>query len=315
MYKDIDYIQALGGQPCLITGDGSILLEPEVKVDRLYQLSNGYCQVEKDGRFGYIDESGRLVIPFKYKKAGPFSENGLAFVLGDDDLGGYINREDEFVIPPIYESGSMFSFGFAAVSRDGEYKYIHPNGLQAINATFQYASGFSDFALAKVIDKNGKHILMDSQSRIVLSLKEGAWISDLKKATRVAKFTNPRGKQALIDASGKIVTGFYDDIIINSYSNYHPFSRDGLWGYLNDHGEEVISPIYSSVSKFSKEGIAYVEAFHPLAKNNLLKLYINYQDEILDIKTIDQRKKKLLKKFSHIKEAQNSLALALKRPL
>src|SRR5690625_2323814 len=88
--------------------------------------------------------------------------------------------------------------------------------------------------------------------RLVLSTF-GTRISNIKKGTRLAKVTIDWGKQTLIDASGKIFTGFDDDIIINSYSNHQPFSWDVLWGYLNDHGEEAISPIYSSVSKFSKK--------------------------------------------------------------
>src|SRR5699024_8931628 len=137
-------IEAKHEKLCFIDSEGTILIEPEVDVDAIYYPSHGLCQVEKNGKYGYIDMSGELVIPIKYKEADPFSENGLAFVVGENGLGGYINADDEYVINPIYESGSIFKFGFAAVSKNGEYIYIYKNGNKAINNTFKYASGFSD---------------------------------------------------------------------------------------------------------------------------------------------------------------------------
>lgn len=66
-------------------------------------------------------------------------------------MGGYINRRGRFVIDPVFETGSVFKFGFAAVSRNGRYYYINRLGNKAVNADFLYAGAFADCGLAKVV--------------------------------------------------------------------------------------------------------------------------------------------------------------------
>ena len=313
MNGQIDSIKATNGKACIITKEGKIVLEPKVDIDVLYHLSYGLCQVEKGGKCGYINKFGELVIPFKYEKASPFSENGLAFVVSENGLGGYIDKNDTFVIAPIYETGSQFKFGFAAVSRKGKYKYIYANGHQAIGSTFHYASGFSDTGLAKVIELDGRHSLMDTTSQVVLNLKAGNELAELVDGSRVTKFMAPDGREALINAAGDIVTGFYDQIIISSYSRMNPFCRDGLWGYLDDRGNEVIANIYTEVSEFTDRKTALVKAYHPLAENNVWELYINERDEIIDHEVIESSTRHLHDRFSKINRPKKALALAVKK--
>lgn len=303
------------GKLCLIDREGTILIEPEVDVDTIYFPSHGLCQVEKNGKFGYINMSGELVIPIKYKKADPFSENGLAFVVGETGLGGYINADDEYVIDPIYESGSTFKFGFAAVSKNGEYIYIYKNGNKAINNSFKYASGFSDCGLAKTEEFDGRQGLMDTTSRVVLTLKKGCELEEFLEGTRITKFRT-NGREALINAAGEIITGFYDQIIISPNSRLHPFLRNGLWGYIDNRGVEAIPNIYKEASEFEEYKdykVASVKSYHPLAENNLVNLYINEKDEIIDNSLIEASKQHLYDKFSKVYRFQKALALAVKK--
>ena len=307
-----DMIKAEIGKPCVIDREGTILINPRVDVDTLYYPSNGFCQVEKNGKYGYIDESGELVLPFKYKKAYPFSENGLAFVVGENGLGGYIDEYGEFVIDPIYESGSTFRFGFAAVSKNGKYIYIYKNGNKAINNTFKYAGGFSEWGLAKLEELDGRQSLMDTTSQVVLNLREGCELVEFKEGSRITKFRK-HDREALINAAGDIITGFYDQIVISSYSRLNPFLRNGLWGYIDDRGNEVIPTIYKEASKFGEDKVAFVRAFHPLAENNIWEFYINEKDEIIDDKIIDSKKQRLEQRFLEVTRPKRGMALAVKK--
>lgn len=305
-------IEAMHGKLCVIMDDGSIMLEPQVDVDALHHPSHEYCQVEKNGKYGYIDMNGELVIPFQYDQAFPFSENGLAFVVGENGLGGYIDSNNEFIIEPIYDSGSMFKFGFAAVSKDGEYIYIRKNGSKAINHTFQYAGGFSECGLAKVVEFNGKHSLMSTTSSVVLRLKEGCELLEFKEDSRITKF-RCNGKEALINAAGDIITGFYDEIIISPYARLHPFSRDGLWGYMDVSGNEIIPAVYKEASEFTEDKTAFVKTFHPFTENNCWEFHINEKDEIIDEETIESNQRHHTERFTRIHRFKKRLALAEKK--
>lgn len=305
-------IEAKHENLCVINNVGSIVLEPKVDIDALHYPSHGFCQVEKNGKYGYIDTDGELIIPIKYEKAFPFSDNGLAFVVCEDGLGGYINEHDEFEIEPIYETGSIFKFGFAAVSRNGEYIYIYKNGNKAINNTFKYAGGFSECGLAKVEEFGGRQGLMDTTSRPILMLKEGYELRGFKEDSRITTFRKGE-REAVINAAGEIITGFYDQIIISPYSRLNPFLRNGLWGYIDDKGNEVIPNIYKEASEFSQDKVAFVKAFHPLAENNMWEFYINEEDDIMGDKLVENNQKYLNQKFYQINRFKKAMALAIKK--
>src|SRR5690625_3617224 len=307
--KQVSWVEAVGGKVCLIDRNGNVLLEPQIEVDALSYPSNGISVVKKDGKYGYINARGELVIPFQYKKAYPFSENGLAFVIGDDGLGGYIDKTGEFIIDPIYETGTMFNFGFAAVSKNGEYKYIYNNGSKAINNTFKYAGGFSDCGLAKVVTFDGAHSLMDTMSRVVLQLKVGAELEEFKEGTRITKFCIDGKGEALINAAGQIITGFFEKVDISPYSNLHAFLRRGLWGYVNNEGEEIIPNIYKDVSPCYDNKVVKVKVLHPLSENEEVEIYINKKDEIVDYEKND----KMEENFSYIDRFRKAVALAIKK--
>lgn len=307
--KQVSWVEAVGGKVCLIDRNGNVLLEPQIEVDALSYPSNGISVVKKDGKYGYINARGELVIPFQYKKAYPFSENGLAFVVGDDGLGGYIDKSGQFVIEPMYETGSMFQFGFAAVSKDGVYEYIYKNGHKAIGSEFKYASGFSDCGLAKIVTFDGIHQLMDTMSRVVLTLKAGNELEAFQRGTRITKFRTEDGREALINAAGQIFTGFFEKVVLAPYSTVHPFLRRGLWGYVNNEGEEVIPNVYKEAPPFGEDKMVKVTSYHPLAENEEVELYINEKDEV--VTSVDDERWR--EKFSYVDRFQKSVALAVKK--
>ena len=69
--------------------------------------------VKIDGKYGYADKSGALVIEPRFDGAMLFSE-GLAAVKIDEKYG-YIDKAGEWVIEPTFSYATYFSEGLAAV--------------------------------------------------------------------------------------------------------------------------------------------------------------------------------------------------------
>ena len=87
--------------------------------DRLFLITEkgflipkkGYYIKEK-GKYGYMDRTGRVVIPPQFVKAHNFSE-GLASVRPSETEGkyGYIDTSGKMIIPPQFEIAEDFSEG------------------------------------------------------------------------------------------------------------------------------------------------------------------------------------------------------------
>ena len=60
-------------------------------------FAEGYAKVEKDDKYGYIDNNGKLVIDYQYKSALDFSD-GLAYVTKDSDSFEFINNKGKTII-------------------------------------------------------------------------------------------------------------------------------------------------------------------------------------------------------------------------
>ena len=58
------------------------------------EFSEGLASVEKDGKEGYIDKTGRIVIPLEYDKAYSF-RNGKAKVV-KNGIEGFIDKNGIF---------------------------------------------------------------------------------------------------------------------------------------------------------------------------------------------------------------------------
>ena len=122
-------IGVLGGQPTGSTeaaelsqasmGLGSQLTEAKA-------FGNGLAPVKVGERWGYIDLSGRMVIPAQYDEALSFFADLGAVKVGE--LWGYINRNGQMVIPPRFERASTFYDNPAPVMLDGQWVFIAVNG-------------------------------------------------------------------------------------------------------------------------------------------------------------------------------------------
>lgn len=78
-----------------------------------------------DGGFGVIDHDGNYVVkPDKFEFiVGPFSD-GFAIVGSDEGKVGYIDINGKVMIPMIYEQARPFHNGFGAVKVDGKWGFL-----------------------------------------------------------------------------------------------------------------------------------------------------------------------------------------------
>ncbi len=87
-------------------GDGFIKKWKEVR-----EYNEGLAGVkDADGKWGFIDKAGKLVIPCQWKKALFFSE-GLAGVQDDNEKCGFIDKTGKVALPFVWSNVQWFRNG------------------------------------------------------------------------------------------------------------------------------------------------------------------------------------------------------------
>ena len=162
-----------------IDRSGHIVVNPRYE-DARGEFSEGLVAVSVNKKWGYIDTTGRMVIPPQFNIAQEFSE-GLAPVkigTGCELCGkwGFINKDGKVVIEPRFEAVHDFSEGLAVFRQGAKSGFIDRTGRIVIEPKFDYVSSFSG-GLAEVqlncdavpvcdvgyIDKSGKYVWKPTQ--------------------------------------------------------------------------------------------------------------------------------------------------------
>ena len=92
-----------------------------------YPFSEGLARVSTGDKFGFIDKTGRMVLPEQYGVlSGDFSE-GLAGVCVQSGCG-YIDQKGTMIIPAQYRITEPFRQGLAEVHTTRAIGYIDHQG-------------------------------------------------------------------------------------------------------------------------------------------------------------------------------------------
>ena len=70
--------------------------------------------VNKQGKCGYEDEDGNLIVKHNYDYISPFNADGLALVAKNNKFG-FINLSGDEILPIKYDYISPFNEGFAQI--------------------------------------------------------------------------------------------------------------------------------------------------------------------------------------------------------
>ena len=137
----------------------------------------GLAAVEDDGKWGFIDETGKYQISAKFVGARSFGSDGLAAAAirnqEREKVWGFIDKRGEWVVAPAYEWAVGFSCGIGAVWKDKMWRYINRQG-EAVFEDIEYAAGHAidfDSGLARtfVDTEDAANILtyLDTSGKVV----------------------------------------------------------------------------------------------------------------------------------------------------
>jgi hypothetical protein len=221
---------------------------PPAAPEKLFPVLQG-------GKWGYIDRSGRLVIPPRFDRAEPFSE-GLAAVQTGTKLA-YVDATGQLALhPEQLPAGTLhrpFHDGRAAVRVGQVYGYIERTGKLAIPARYTTAEDFSE-GLAVVCDPSSCAYI-DTRGSAVLGpgLMGGA---PLREGVAPAYRAMGMGRKRvwLLTRDGRRIPGEFEDTG-NMSEGLIAVRLDLAWGYADARGEPAIPLRFHRAGDF-REGLA-----------------------------------------------------------
>jgi len=223
--------------------------------------------IVKNGRFGFVNGRGRVVIRPQYHWAAPFSE-GLAavIVLGkrNQALLAFIDRKGRMAVRPFDGSGTKFSSGVASVLMGANYIYIDKHG-KWVTRFYQRAEDCTEGLCAVEMERLGPkrwgfintsgaiivkgqydwaHPFREGFARVAIMIgapyeKDGAPAVDLKAG--------------YIDRTGKPITPLEFDRAWDFSNGMAQVELKGKWGYIDKTGRLVISYQYDETHAFQED--------------------------------------------------------------
>ena len=228
--KCVSYTDKEGVEKYGFVDAGNNEIIPLIYDDAGY-FNNGLAAVKINGEFGKwgaIDKSGKVVIPFLYAHMFgmfEFNERGIAKVKVESNIPdryGFIDRTGKVVIPLIYEeAGKLFTEGCIPMKLNGDWGFIDSIGQTIIPFIYLDANNFS----------------------------EG--MASVQKETDPGVY-----KFGFIDKAGQTTVPFiYDETFYFSHGMAKVMNlKKGLsprFGFINKAGETVIPLIYYEIDYFN----------------------------------------------------------------
>jgi hypothetical protein len=238
--------------PCQYTGDS---------------FSEGLaCVMPYEGvkaNYGFIDTTGKVVIPFQFNQAGTSSFKNGECRVQINGVTCLINSKGEVIFKPALTKNCMgFSNGLSASytkyeTRSG-WGYYNRNNEWVITPQYDGADDFQG-GLA-VVEKDGKFGVIDTTGKIIIPIQyasifghpaEDGWFGLETESNGEKTYVNGEGKP-FAQVPVKYIAGGGDTKNIMPYT-----SPDNRCGYLNGKGEVVVEAQFDRTFAFS-EGLSWI---------------------------------------------------------
>lgn len=231
-----------------INKDGEEIISLSLKYDdKAYDFLNGLAKIKSNGKYGFIDKTGKEVIIPKYRDIEKIKNSDEEFGLERFDfttfyIGEMDNEQFDIINPKTQKVIATCAHKPFHISQNGEKSII----LIIRNK--------NDMYYFSLIDENGNELASINESFCQIAQSKTEEILMIIDCDNV--------KMGLMSINGKIICHPKYDRIDDFQKGLARVLINGKYGFINTVGEEVIPPLFDECSDFSKEGIATIKLNH-----------------------------------------------------
>src|SRR5208337_268285 len=237
----------------------------------LGQVQNEPLLIVQDGKYGYIDHTGKIIIRPQFIWAERFWRGlGTVYVCGHylsiDSSGtllplrvtieghleprhegkkvGFVDANGHFQINPTFDDALPFSEGLAAVQIGEKWGFVDSSGRLVIEPQFEAAFYFREGVGEAELDSG--FVLIDRSGKVLTS---GLEYVDLIFEGRIPATRN--GEHGYLDLRGKVAIPFIYEAGSRFSSGLAAVKKDGKWGYVVTDGRTIIPFEFDEAGEFA----------------------------------------------------------------
>ena len=208
--------------------------------DDVKPFSEGFACVKKNGKYGYINRLGEIVIDFVYKDAFPFEGSIARVVCCTDERENYyalINRKGELITNYKWNIIRNFHEGFAAamdneIENDNRWTFINEEGKPISKNRYYEVGNFNNGIAGIDFFRNTGIIIGEKQYQGVIT-KDGS----------VEKKNPLTGDHIVIPSSFQDAWFPKEGLLA--------IKKDGKFGFANEYFNIIIPNKFTKVESFS----------------------------------------------------------------
>ena len=239
---------------------------------------NGMALIKYNGKWGFLNASGKLIIPAVYDDANYFNggystaKKGSEFVVlnqnGEEtkisgnpiDVNefseglapyrsatkqfGFIDVHGKIAIPAKFESVGFFHHGLAWAKADGgQLGYINNKGEWVIKPQFVAGKNFEEVSGLARVKVDDKWVFITAKG----DFKKIVNGEDLTDFSEGLAYSRSNGKIGFYDNSGKWIIEPQFDAVRDFKNGFAAAKIGEKWGIINKQGEWVIRPTYDGI--------------------------------------------------------------------
>ena len=199
--------------------------------------------IRMDGKYLYMDGREAFNIPSRYVYVGSFSE-GLADVANENEKYGFIDKTGKEVIPCVYDTAKPFYNGYSVVTTSETFKndddmeisvsfIIDKQGIY--RATLRYDETGWEYGDYFPVSKGGIWGYINKSNKMIIPLRYNS-AKSFHGDYAIVHLNNGYG---CINKRGEVIIPFNYEKLNNFHEGLALAQKDGRFGFINEKGKST----------------------------------------------------------------------------
>lgn len=270
----------LDGKYGYIDSKGNMIIEPQF--DNIHSFEGEIAAVEIDGKWGLINTEGEFIYTPNCDMIGYLSQDDTQYNVRPackDKKYALMNERGEWIFEPKYDSCTGVWDGYALVESNGKYGYIDCDGNLAIDLQFDDADIFMNGLAAVAIGT--KCGVIDTKGNYIINpqFDKPEYSFSMTFDSNNNLVASKNNKQGVVNVSGKVIIPFEYDYVLSIYNETEIIGYkavDGLNCIFFDKNGKQISNDYFD----SDSSFGFGDGLYVIKKDDKFG-YMNTNGEIV----------------------------------